>query len=178
MQLLTTMVNQRLLNAYKPKTWTMYKSMFVTFMAFCEFMTCDFVNPSFITILAFIEFLHVNNLKYSSILNYISAIKSHCNWLNVPSHAFDHPKIKTMLKAIHNSSTQGPKFKGVFDLATLLDIINTCWRFPHPPIYISIYLLAFFVFFEFPIYFRPPSLPLTLKNIYVRVISYMTTILP
>ena len=148
MQLLTTMVNQRLLSAYKPKTWTMYKSMFLTFMAFCEFMTCDCVDPSFITILAFIEFLHVNHLKYSSILNYTSAIKSQSNWLNIPSNSFDHPKIKTMLKAILNYSAQGPKFKGVFDLVTLLDIINTCWRFPDPNIYISIYLLAFFGFFR------------------------------
>ena len=116
------LVNERLKQAYKPKTWSTYRSMFLTFMAFCEFMSCECINPAAFTIVAFIEFLVATHLKFSSILNYLSAIKSHSKWLNLPTQSFDHPRIKLMLKAVQNSATQGPKFKPIFDIDTPISL--------------------------------------------------------
>ena len=122
----------RLSKAYKPQTWNAYKAMFLTYLAFCEFSGVQAILPSVSTILVFIEFLCYNGLKPASITNYIVAVRSQMKWFNVSDVAFDHPRVRMMLKAVDRTSTAPPQFKGVFDLTTLAAIISLCDNFSAP----------------------------------------------
>ena len=146
--LLSQMVSHRLHRAYVPKTWKAYRSMFVAYLTFCEFMQLDAVAPALITILTFVEFLAYNGLKYTSILNYISALKSQFKWFDLSLQVFEHPKFKLMLKALERSIPNSPSFKGVFDIPTLRKIVIASRSFEHPLVYRALYLLAFFGFFH------------------------------
>ena len=100
MQVLTQQATKRLSSAYKPKTWQAYKVMFTTFMAFCEFTSASFLDPKETTVIAFLEFLCFNDLRFSSIQNYIVAIKSQMKWFKLPTQVFEHSRVKLMLKAV------------------------------------------------------------------------------
>ena len=145
---LAELVSNRLTKAYKPKTWTTYKSMFITFMTFCEIMATDPIDPSPFIIMAFIELLAHNNLAFPSIANFITAIRSQAKWLNIPMNNLDHPRVHLMMKAVKNSVSKPPKFKSVFDIPTLHSILLACEYFPDSSVFIAIYLLAFFGFFR------------------------------
>ena len=101
--ILSQRVNSRLQEAYRPKTSSAYNSMFVTYLAFCEFIAADFLSPDISIWLTFIEFLVFNGLKSASINNYISAIKTLFKWFNLNMEIFDHPKLKHMLRAVEVS---------------------------------------------------------------------------
>ena len=90
----------RLTQAYKAKTWSTYKGMFVTFLSFCEFVNRDIVNLDIQMVLMFIEFLTYNGLKHVYILNYVSTIRSQLKWFELSTDVLDHVKIKLMLKAV------------------------------------------------------------------------------
>ena len=148
MRALIERVNQRLDSAYKPKTWSAYKAMFCMFLSFCCFMKSDHVCPTLTTILGFIEFLTFNGLKHASVLNYMSAIRSQMKWLDLNTQVFDHSKVKLMLKAVEQTSTCIPSYKGVFDVPTLTILIQLCNQLPHCITFQALYLLAFFGFFR------------------------------
>ena len=120
--------------------------MFLTFMMFCEFMGKDILRINVNTSLMFVEFLAYNGLKHVSILNYILAIKSQFKWLEIPSTVFDHTKVKLMLKVVAVSIRNPPKLKQIFDISILFQIILSCSALPHPLVFKSLYLLAFFGF--------------------------------
>ena len=143
-----------------PKTWSPYKSMFLIYMAFCDFIASDPLSPQLFTILAFLEFLSFNNLKPSSILNYISAIRSQFTWLNLDTQILFHPKIKHMLRAIEISTHSAPIHKAIFDIPTLMKIIEICPLFPSPLTFRALYLLAFFGFLRIA-NLVPPSKAIT-----------------
>ena len=120
--------------------------MFLLYMAFCDFIASDPLNPQIFTILAFLEFLAFNNLKPPSILNYMSAIRSQFTWFNLDTQTLFHPKIKHMLRALELSNHTAPIQKAIFDVPTLLKIIETCLLFPLPLTFRALFLLAFFGF--------------------------------
>ena len=101
--ILAQKVNTRLQEAFRPKTWSVYKSMFLTYLAFCEFIAVDFLAPDISIWLTFVEFLVFNRLKSASVNNYISAIKTLFKWFNLNVPVFDHPKLKHMLRAVEVS---------------------------------------------------------------------------
>ena len=139
-------VNERLRQAYQPKTWTAYKSLFLLFLAFCDFCNICEHPVSLATVLYFIEFLAFNALKPSSIANYLSAIKSQYVWFHMDVKIFEHPKVKLFMRAIHTSLREISVHKGVFDIETLSKIIKACNSFNFPSIFKSIYLLSFLGF--------------------------------
>ena len=161
---LLTRVSHRLTHAYRSKTWASYKSMFITFLAFCEFVARDFRILEVNTVLMFIEFLTYNGLKHASILNYISAIKSQMKWFEIPVTVFDHLKVKLMLKAVHVTIRNPPKFKGIFDIPSLIHIISLCDLFPHPPVFKTLYLFAFFGFFRISNLLAPSRLTFDIRK--------------
>ena len=110
MRALTERVIQRLDSAYKPRTWSAYKTMFCMFLSFCNFVRVDRVSPSLPTILGFIEFLTFNGVKHGSVLNYISAIKSQMKWFDMSTRVFEHSKVKLMLKAVEQTGTSIPVY--------------------------------------------------------------------
>ena len=153
MQDLAQNANKRLGSAYKCKTWDAYKAMFMTFMAFCDFTVTSFMDPNEITIIAFIEFLCFNDLRFNSVQNYVSAIKSQKKWFKLPVQVFGHTKMKLMLKAVEHTNTKPPIFKGVFDLDNLINIVLLCQLLPFTTMFQALYLAAFFV-----VYFRMSNL--------------------
>ena len=120
--------------------------MFLLYMVFCDFIASDPLNPQIFTILAFLEFLAFNNLKPPSILNYMSAIRSQFTWFNLDTQTLFHPKIKHMLRALELSNHTAPIQKAIFDVPTLMKIIETCLLFPLPLTFRALFLLAFFGF--------------------------------
>ena len=148
MRALTERVIQRLDSAYKPKTWSAYKAMFCMFLSFCNFMKVDHVSPTLSTVLGFIEFLTFNGLKHVSALNYISAVKSQMKWFDMSTQIFEHSKAKLMLKAVKQTGTSIPLYKGVFDVCTLESIVHLCTQLPHCLTFQALYLLAFLFFFR------------------------------
>ena len=122
--------------------------MFITYLAFCEFIAVDFQALDFSICLLFIEFLVFNGLKPASVNNYMSALKSMFKWFNIPTGIFDHPKIKHMLKAVEVSVCRPPIQKGIFDVNILERIILACEMFPFSNVFKTTYLFAFFGFFK------------------------------
>ena len=161
---LLSRVTHRLTQAYRPKTWSSYKGMFITFMAFCEFVGKSFVSIELSTVLMFIEFLTYNGLRHSSILNYISAIKSQLKWFEIPDTIFDHIKVRLMLKAVNVSIRQPPKFKGIFDISSLIQIIRAFQLLPHPLVFSTLYLFAFFGFLRISNLLPPSRLSFDLSK--------------
>ena len=141
-------VNQRLKEAYRPKTWSAYKAMLITFMAFCEFIQVDFKTSDVTIWLIFIEFLVYNGLKSSSINNYISAVKSMFNWFDLKTPIFDHPKVNSMLRAVEMSVHKTLLQKGIFHIDLLNKLIQACQGLPLSSVFKTIYLFAFFGFFR------------------------------
>ena len=120
------------------------------FLSFCIFVKVDYVSPTLATVLGFMEFFTFNSLKHGSVLNYMSAIKSQMKWFDMNTQVFEHSKVKLMLKAIEQTGTSIPVYKGVFDVSTMTSLIHLCIRFPHSNTYQALYLLAFFgVFLEY-----------------------------
>ena len=141
-------VNQRLKEAYRPKTWSAYKAMLITYMAYCEFVHVDFQSPDVVIWLTFIEFLVYNGLKASSINNYISAVKSMFKWFNLKTPVFHHPKVNSMLRAVELSVHRTPLQKGIFHIDLFKKLIQACHSFPLSSVFKTIYLFAFFGFFR------------------------------
>ena len=100
-------VQSRLTQAFKDKTWASYRQMFLTYLAFCEFLGQDGRQPTLFNILAFLEFLAVNNLKFTTISNYVSAIKSQLLWFHLDASLLTHTKVRFMLRALERAP-QGP----------------------------------------------------------------------
>ena len=143
---LSLRVRHRFQHAYRPKTWAMYKSMFLLFLAFCEFIQITVHPVSLEVMLFFVEFLAFNNLKAPSIMNYVTAIKSQYKWFHIEIHVFDHPRFKLFMKAVNISIRSPPLQKGIFDLQTLHNIITVSNSLPFSSVFKAIYLLAFFGF--------------------------------
>ena len=59
---------------------------------------------------------------------------------------FDHTNAKLILKAVAVSIGNPPKFKGIFDISTLFQIILSFSALLHPLVFKSLYLLAFLGF--------------------------------
>ena len=122
--------------------------MFVTYLAFCEFIAADFLSPDISIWLTFIEFLVFNGLKAASINNYISAIKTLFKWFNLNMEIFVHPKLKLMLRAVEVSVRRPAIQKSIFDVNMVEKIIVACEVLPLPSVFRTIYLFPFFGFFR------------------------------
>ena len=170
MRALTERVIQRLDSAYKPRTWSAYKAMFCMFLSFCNFMRVDHVMRTLPTVLGFLEFLTFNGLKHKPVLNYISAIKSQMKWFDMSTQVFEHSKVKLMLKAVEQTGTSIPVYRGVFDVCTLTSIIHLYAQFPHHITFQALYLLAFFGFFHISNLVPPSKFAFDIKKQLCRVI--------
>ena len=136
----------RLQQAYASKTTKSYNQMFLLYMALCECLAVPFDCPSVWTVILFIEFLAFNHLQYNSILNYLTAVKMKLLWFDLPAAAFDHHKVKLMLRAVKHTASHAPRFKGIFDIHTITNLLYVAAYLSDHEVYRAIYLLAFFGF--------------------------------
>ena len=117
--------------------------MFLTYLAFCEFIAVDFLAPDISIWLTFVEFLVFSGLKPAFVNNYISAIKTLFKWFNLNVAVFDHPRLKHMLRAVEVSVRRPAIQKSIFDVSMLEKIILACKVMPLSSIFKTIYLFAF-----------------------------------
>ena len=98
------------------------------------------------TILVIIEYLHQNSIPHKVITSYISSIRSVSCLYNLPSHTFSHPAVTKLLRIISITSHFAPTPRGIFDIPTLYNISISCDSTDDPPLYRTIFVLAFYGF--------------------------------
>ena len=102
------------------------------------------VSP--LAILTFLEFLTFNKTSYSSLLNYLSAVKSTLSSLAADISAFNDPRIKLYNKAIMRHRPLHPSIKPIIDISLLKAITDEADRMYMGPIFKAAILLSFFTF--------------------------------
>ena len=145
-QALSSRVQTRLTAAYAPKTTQSYNRMFTMFLLFAEFACIRLNNIQVGEVLMFLEFLAFNGLKFGTICNYLSAIRTKLKWHSLSEIAFEHHKVKVMLTALQKTLHQQPRIKNIFSLNTLEKIVCASFSLPDPWVFITIYLFAFMGF--------------------------------
>ena len=143
---LATQANLRLRQAYTSKTWAKYQSMFFVFLTFCCQIGVDVIEVNEQHAIMFMEYLANKNLAVSSIRNYVSAVVMYFKWFSLQFEIFSHHKVTMMFKALERSIKRTPKFKGIFHLQDLGNILQLCDNFPLSQMYKCLYLLAYFGF--------------------------------
>ena len=97
---LTARANERMHQAFRPKTCQAYCSMFRIFLAFCIVNKVSMMNVSVKVLLAFLECLVYNKCSACVIANYIFAIRANLVLYELPFLVLDHPRIKYFLKLV------------------------------------------------------------------------------
>ena len=96
----------------------------------------------------FVQFLVCNDLSYSSILNYLSALRFKFQWFGWPVQPLNSFRLSLLLQSIKNNIRRLPKLKGLFDISTLVAICKECDLQPFGYVYKFMFLLAFLAFFR------------------------------
>ena len=120
--------------------------MFLAFLAFCMFTNVEIGKVEVPTVLMFMEYLSQNGLSPSSIRSYMAGIIVYFKWFNLRHEVFYHFKVTLMYRALQRSIHRAPKFKGVFTVTHLQEIIKCCGSLPNPHFYRTAYLFAYFGF--------------------------------
>ena len=84
----------------------------------------DFTSLSFV--LMFVEYLHVQGLKYPTVLNYVSVLRHYFAYYSLPLENVNHKKVKMLLRAIAMNATYVPQFKGIITIPILKHIVTQC----------------------------------------------------
>ena len=120
--------------------------MFFVFLTFCCQIGVDVIEVNEQHAIMFMEYLANKNLAVSSIRNYVSAVVMYFKWFSLQFEIFSHHKVTMMFKALERSIKRTPKFKGIFHLQDLGNILQLCDNFPLSQMYKCLYLLAYFGF--------------------------------
>ena len=135
--------NKRVQTAFTDRTRMSYYAQFRLFIALSVYLSiADFTSLSFV--LMFVEYLHVQGLKYPTVLNYVSVVRHYFAYYSLPLQNVNHKKVKMLLKSIAMNATYVPRFKGIVTIPILKDIVTYCNHIKHGVVYQSIFLLAFF----------------------------------
>ena len=116
----------RLPFALADSTRKSYTAMFRTFLAFLVFCRLEIHQVNVNLILAFLECLVVNKVKYSQLLNYISAIKTMSSAYDINLCGLDHPRLHLYLKSIQKASPFHVKMHHIIDIPFLKAIVEKC----------------------------------------------------
>ena len=92
----------------------------------------------------FVEYLHVQGLKYPTVLNYVSVLRHYFAYYSLPLQNINHKKVKMLLKAIAMNATYVPRFKCIITIPILKNIVSHCHHIKNGIVFQSIFLLAFF----------------------------------
>ena len=110
------------------------------------------VVASLHSLLAFLEFLHINNMSPRVVQNYLSSLKTFAKLRGRDTSPFDHKLVLDYVRSLAINSRFSPVPKGIFDVKSLAQIIQTCDLLNDPPtppphpLYKAAFLLAFFGF--------------------------------
>ena len=138
---------KRLHTAFRDRTRVSYNAQFRLFIALSVYLSIvDFTSLLFV--LMFVEYLHVQGLKYPTVLNYVSALRHYFAYYSLPLQNVNHKKVKMLLKAIAMNATYVPCIKGIITIPILKNIVTYCNHIKHGIVFQSIFLLAFFGYFR------------------------------
>ena len=143
---LSRAAHARLTDALADSTNRTYIAMFRLYLAFLAF---NGLAPSQVMVdisLAFFECLRYNNISYSQMLNYLSAIKSVSVRFSLDISHFQHPKISLFLKAVQKSTPRLLRMTNLIHKSFLFDIVTKCRSTHMGHIFKTAYLLGFFGF--------------------------------
>ena len=88
-------------------------------------------------------------------------------WFQLPQRHFDNIRVTLLLKAVATTVRPAPKFKGVFSVDTLKQILCVTLTLPFPQVFKTLYLFTFFYFLGFLTWWPPPLPVLMSTNNYV-----------
>ena len=93
--------------SFRDRTRVSYYAQFRLFIALSVYLSIDgFTSLSFV--LMFVEYLHVQGLKYLTVLNYVSVLRHYFAYYSLPFQNVNHKKVKMLLKAIAINATYVP----------------------------------------------------------------------
>ena len=120
---LTTTARQRLLNNWRPGTWSRYSASFKRFVNFCMFHKENPFSCSMELVLAFTEWLVKQKLSAASIHNYLTAIKTVSLWLGVNTRLWSDPSWKWNRNSLSRCIRKVPKEQSVLTFVHFLKLI-------------------------------------------------------
>ena len=136
----------RLGSALSQSTTTSYHQKFRIFLSFCCFASVSSAQISIHVILSFLEFLLHNNISHSSIVNYVSAIKSSFLTFGVNLPCFQDHRLKMYNKSLLRSKPLNPHLKTIIDIPLLTKIALHCNSIHMGYVFKAAFLLSFFSF--------------------------------
>ena len=146
MQRLCSSAFQRVLTGYRPKTRATLNTHFTTFVQFCTWLEEPLENVTECVVIAFIEYLVQNSLKHSSIVNYISSLKTNFKMYGLSTAPFDHEWVRLALRSIAINVPVPYRVKGVFSIELLGQLVQMCDTLQHGFVYKALFLTATFGF--------------------------------
>ena len=146
MSALTARATSRLNQAFADSISRSYQAKFKIFVGFCCVAAIRLNALTPLAILTFLEFLTFNNITYSGLLNYLSAVKATLSSFGVDISAFNDPRIKLYNKAIMRHRPLNPSIKPIIHVNTLHLIIQHTDSMYMGHIFKAAILLSFFSF--------------------------------
>ena len=115
-----------LMASWRKGTQNQYKTYVEKWLAFCGERKIDHSSPQISEALQFLTYLYNQGLSYSTINTAISALSSTLN-IRGPHHFGSHPLVTWFLKGIYETRKSQPKYKTIWDVATVLKYRKTLW---------------------------------------------------
>ena len=131
------------MQAWRRSTWSKYKGHFYNFSFFCFLHGWDPMCPEINTIISYTQSLIKKNVKYGTINNHLSGIKTVLSWHGCSSTIWNSPKLLWNRKSARNTLRCLEPEQSVMDFEHLLVCLvmteDTC----HAPIHLAL-ILGFF----------------------------------
>ena len=143
---LSASATNRLGSALAQSTSTSYDQKFRVFLSFCCFASVSISQISIQVILSFLEFLVHNNISHSSVVNYVSAIKSSFLMLGINLPCLQDHRLKMYNKSLLRCKPLNPHLKTIMDIPMLTKIALHCNYIHMGYVFKSAFLLSFFTF--------------------------------
>lgn len=115
-----------LMASWRKGTQNQYKTYVEKWLAFCCERKIDHSSPQISEALQFLMYLYNQGLSYSTINTARSALSSILN-IRGPHHFGSHPLVTRFLKGIYETRKPQPKYKTIWDVATVLKYLKTLW---------------------------------------------------
>lgn len=138
---------QHLNSAFRPSTSSAHRTHFRTFILYTLHFELN-MDISLPTVLSFMQYLYMNGISPKVIGNYISSIRTMCAWYDIDHGALSHHKVFLLLRSFKINNLSQPTVRGIFDIPTLQKISESCCNSYDPPLFRSIFLVAFYGFFR------------------------------
>lgn len=115
-----------LMASWRKGTQNQYKTYVEKWLAFCCERKINHSSPQISEALQFLMYLYNQGLSYSTINTARSALSSILN-IRGSHHFGSHPLVTRFLKGIYETRKPQPKYKTIWDVATVLKYLKSLW---------------------------------------------------